>query len=130
MPADLNRASLGQIAIVVQDLPRATAFYRDTLGLPFLFEFPGLSFFQCGEVRLMLSRAEKAEFDHPGSLLYYKVPDAEVACRTLEDRGVRFVEAPHVVHRTETSELWIGTFLDSEGNHAAVMAEKSVSATR
>jgi len=126
MQADLAHATLGQIAIRVHDVGRATAFYRDRLGLPLLFEFTGLAFFQCGGVRLMLSRAEKPEFDHPGSILYYRVPDIEAAHAELSRRGVSFIDAPHVIHRTPESELWMTFFQDSEGNHAALMAERPI----
>ncbi|MHB1328915.1 MAG: VOC family protein [Gemmatimonadales bacterium] len=124
---DLQDATLGQVAIRVHDVGRATAFYRDQLGLPLMFEFTGLAFFRCGDVRLMLSRAEKPEFDHPGSILYYRVPDVEATFAELTSRGVEFVDTPHVVHRTPTSELWMVFFTDSEGNHAALMGEKPVS---
>ncbi|HMO87229.1 MAG TPA: VOC family protein [Lacipirellulaceae bacterium] len=123
--ADLQGATLGQVAIRVHDVGRATAFYRDQLGLPLLFEFTGLAFFRCGDVRLMLSTAEKPEFDHPASILYYRVPDVEASYAELSARGVGFVDTPHVVHRTPTSELWMAFFRDSEGNHAALMAEKA-----
>ena len=126
MTADLSHATLGQLVINVHDLDRATAYYRDTLGLPLLFQFPGLAFFRCGEVRFMLSRAEKPEFDHPGSILYYKVPDVVATHAALSARGVAFVDQPHVVHRAETYELWMAFFTDSEGNTAAVMAEKPI----
>lgn len=123
---DLGSATLGQVAIRARDLDRATAFYRDTLGLPLLFAFPGLAFFRCGDVRFMLSKAEKPEFDHPGSILYYRVPDVAAAHATLAARGVTFLDQPHVVHRTETSELWMAFFTDSEGNTAALMADQPV----
>lgn len=126
MDADLRTTTLGQIAIRVHDVARATKFYRDTLGLPFLFEFPGLAFFQAGEVRLMLSGAEKPEFDHPASILYYRVPDVSATHATLKARGVQFIDEPHVVHRTPAYELWMTFFKDSEGNHAALMAERPV----
>ena len=113
---------IGQIAIVVKDLPRATAFYRDVLELPFLFEAPGLAFFQAGGVRLMLSGAESPEFDHPSSILYFNVADILVAHRTLASRGVRFREDPHVVHRAGDQSLWMGFFKDSEENYFALMA--------
>lgn len=124
MADDLSQATLGQLALRVQDLDRATAFYRDTLGLPLLFQFPGLAFFRCGEVRFMLSKPEKPEFDHPGSILYYRVPDVVAAHATLSARGVAFIDQPHVVHRDARHELWMAFFTDSEGNTAALMAEK------
>ncbi|MEZ4588137.1 MAG: VOC family protein [Gemmatimonadales bacterium] len=122
---DLNGASIGQIAIVVQDVDRAVAFYRDSLGLPLLFQAPpGLAFFQAGATRLMLSRPEQAEFDHPASILYFKVDDVEVTHRQLSGRGVEFVDQPHVVHRTDQMELWMTFFKDGEGNTFALMAER------
>jgi len=122
---DLSGASIGQIAIVVQDVDRAAAFYRDSLGLPLLFQAPpGLAFFQAGETRLMLSRPEKAEFDHPASILYFKVDDVEATHRQLSGRGVEFVDQPHVVHRTDRMELWMTFFKDGEGNTFALMAER------
>jgi len=113
---------IGQIAIVIQDLPRATAFYRDALGLPFLFEAPGLAFFQAGSVRLMLSRAEDPEFDHASSILYFNVEDILEAHRTLAGRGVRFRQPPHAVHNAGDRSLWIADFEDSERNIFALMA--------
>ena len=113
---------IGQIAIVIQDLPRATAFYRDRLGLPFLFEAPGLAFFQAGGVRLMLSRAEDPELDHPASILYFNVEDILEVHRTLAGRGVRFRQPPHPVHHAGDRSLWIADFEDSERNIFALMA--------
>jgi methylmalonyl-CoA/ethylmalonyl-CoA epimerase len=113
---------IGQIAIVIKDLARATAFYRDALGLPFLFEAPGLAFFQAGSVRLMLSRAEDPEFDHPSSILYFNVEDILEAHRTLAGRGVRFRQPPHAVHNAGDRSLWIADFEDSEQNIFALMA--------
>jgi methylmalonyl-CoA/ethylmalonyl-CoA epimerase len=115
---------IGQIAINVQDVERATAFYRDTLGMRFLFAFPGLAFFDCGGVRLMLSRAEDPKFDHPASILYYKVPDIEAAHEALLARGVRFERGPHLVARMPDHELWLADFQDSEENFLALMTEK------
>src|SRR5262249_55909710 len=106
---------IAQISIVVQDVDRATAFYGDVLGLKFLFAFPGLAFFDAGGVRLMLSRAEQPELDHPASILYYAVKDIAAAYETLKERGAHFEETPHVVHRAETYDLWIASLRDSEG---------------
>src|SRR6266481_1321495 len=86
---------LGQIAIVVHDTGRATAFYRDALGLPLLFTAGSLAFFDCGGVRLMLTPPEKPEFDHPGSFLYFNVPDIQAAFQRLQSAGVKFEDQPH-----------------------------------
>ena len=112
---------IGQIAIRITDLPRATAFYRDVLGLQFLFDAPRLAFFQAGSIRLMLSPAETPEFDHPGSVLYFTVAEIGSAYATLRARGVRFRDEPHVVHSTPQGALWITGFEDSEANVLALM---------
>ena len=114
---------IGQIAITVKDLERATRFYRETLGMKLLFEFPGLAFFDAGGVRLMLSRAEDPRFDHPGSILYYKVGDIGGTHRALEAAGVTVEEAPHLIAQMPDHDLWIGSYQDSEGNTFALMSE-------
>ena len=121
---DLSQARIGQIAVVVQDLDRAVAFYRDTLGMKFLFQAPPkLAFFDCGGVRLMLDVPEEEEFKHPASILYYKVDDIRATWSTLRDRGVEFRDEPHVVARMPDHELWMTFFRDPEGNTLALMSE-------
>jgi methylmalonyl-CoA/ethylmalonyl-CoA epimerase len=116
--------SIGQISVNAKDVPRAVAFYRDALGLRFLFEAPPqLAFFDCGGVRLMLTRPEKPEFDHPGSVLYFKVDDIQGAADALGARGVRFEERPHKVASLPDHDLWLASFHDSEGNLLALMSE-------
>jgi methylmalonyl-CoA/ethylmalonyl-CoA epimerase len=123
----LELARVGQIAINVRDLQRAVAFYRDTLGMRFLFQAPGgLAFFDVGGVRLMLGVPEKAEFDHPASILYYMVPDISAAYETLASRGVTFIDEPHLIARMPDHELWMTFFRDSEDNVAALMEERKV----
>ena len=116
---------LGQVAITVHDLARATAFYRDTLGMRLLFEVPGLAFFDCGGVRLMLSRPEQPEFDHPASILYYVVDDIRAAHATLAARGVVFEDEPHVVAKLPDHDLWMTFLRDSEGNVLGLMCESA-----
>ena len=123
---DLSESRIHQIAVTVKDVERATRFYRDTLGLPFLFDAPGLAFFQCGEVRLMLSVPEKTEFDHPTSILYYSVENIDASKSALSDRGVSFEGEPQLTHRTEEYELWLALFRDTEGNPLVLMEERSV----
>lgn len=118
-----------QIAINVRDVERATGFYRDTLGMKFLFSAPpGLAFFDCGGVRLMLARPERPDLDHAASVLYYGVDDIETAHRTLSERGVAFETKPGIVHRAADYDLWLAEFRDSEGNFLALMSEKPRSA--
>jgi len=116
---------IGQIAIVAKDVPRAAAFYRDVLGIRHLFDAgPTLSFFQLGDVRLMLTTAEKPEHDHPASILYLVVADIDAAYVTLRDKGVVFEDQPHLVARMPDHELWMTFFRDCEGNLLALMSEK------
>lgn len=121
---DLASSRIGQIAMTVHDLDKAIAFYRDTLGFRFLFQAPPkMAFFDCGGVRLMLAVPEKPEFDHPGSILYFKVEDIRAMHRTLEDRGVRFEGEPHLVAKLETHDLWLAFFRDGDTNLLALMSE-------
>jgi predicted enzyme related to lactoylglutathione lyase len=116
-------SAIGQIAIRVHDLERATAFYRDALGMKFLFQVPQLAFFDCGGIRLMLSRPERPEFDHPGSILYFAVPDIQQAYQELSSRGARFEAAPHIIAPMPAYDLWMAFFRDSEDNLLALMSE-------
>src|SRR5436190_12253515 len=115
---------LGQIAINVHDIERATAFYQDILGLKLLFTAPpGLAFLDCGGVRLMLSRPEKPEFDHPSSVLYFAVPDIHAAHAKMKESGVRFEDEPHLIARMPAHDLWMTFFRDSENNLMGLMSE-------
>ena len=114
---------LGQIAMTVRDVNRATTFYSDVLGLKLLFRAGELSFFDLGGVRLMLSKPEP-QFDHAGSILYFKVDDLESRHRELQARGVDFIDEPHLIARMPDHELWMTFFRDSEGNTLALMSEK------
>lgn len=115
---------LGQVAVNAKDLERAAAFYQETLGLKLLFKAPpGLAFFDCGGVRLMLERTEKPEFDHPSSILYFAVPDIRAAYDKLKECGVHFVDEPHLIARMAAHDLWMTFFRDSEGNLLALMSE-------
>jgi catechol 2,3-dioxygenase-like lactoylglutathione lyase family enzyme len=114
---------LGQVAINAHDLDRATAFYRDKLGLALLFTAGNLAFFDCGGVRLMLSFPEKPEFDHPSSILYFTVPDIAAAHRQMLANGVSFEDEPHLIARMPNHDLWMTHFHDSEQNLLALMSE-------
>lgn len=128
MPATTSTqglSAIGQIAMNAHDIPRAVRFYRDTLGMRLLFEAPPkMAFFDCAGVRLMLSLPEEPQYDHPGSVLYYRVDDIDQAYATLSERGVAFIDRPHLVARMPDHELWMSFFKDSEGNTLALMAEK------
>ena len=122
--ADFRLRRIHQIAVTVQDVERATAFYRDALGMTLLFRAPpGLSFFDCGGVRLMLSLPEGAEAPKGNSILYYGVDDIKAAHEVLVARGVRFIGDPHVAARLPDRDVWLAEFRDSEGNVLALMSE-------
>ena len=123
MTPTVSLSRIGQIAIVVKDVERATAFYRDVLGMRFLFAFPGLAFFDCDGVRLMLSKPEKAEFDHPSSILYFRVPDIQAGFDALRAKKVEFDDEPHIVARMPDHDLWMCFFRDLDDNMFALMSE-------
>lgn len=115
---------IAQIAVNAKDLPRAIRFYRDTLGLKFLFEAPPqMAFFDCGGVRLMVGIPEKPEFDHPASIIYYHVADINETVEKLRTQGVTIEGEPHLVAKMETFDLWLGFIRDSENNPVGLMSE-------
>ena len=128
MPNDgprLDRPTrIGQIAIAVADLDRAVAWYADVLGLPLLFRAPpGLAFFDCGGVRLMLSRPEPPATGLRTSVVYYQVPDIHAADAALRSRGAAMVDPPHLIARLPDHDLWMAFCHDSEGNLLGLMSE-------
>src|SRR6266581_7237325 len=123
-PADPGLSSIAQILVNAKDLERAIAFYRDTLGMKFLFQAPpNMAFFDCDGIRLMLGIADRPELDHPASIIYYKVDDIEKVYEVFKARGVEFVIKPHLVAPMPTYDLWLADFRDSEGNLLALMSE-------
>ena len=115
---------IGQIAINAHDVERAAAFYENVLGLKLLFKAgPGLAFFDCGGVRLMLTKPEKPEHDHPSSILYFAVPDIQAAHAKLKDHGVKFEDEPHLIAKMPDHDLWMTFFRDSENNLLGLMSE-------
>ena len=124
--SDISLGKIGQISVNVHDLERATAFYKDALGLKHLFSVPPkMAFFDCDGVRLMLAIPERADLDHPSSILYFKVPEIDAAYETLVERGVRFEGKPILVAPMQTHDLWLAEFRDSENNVLALMCEKA-----
>ena len=121
--SDTGIKQIGQIAINVHDASRAVEFYRDVLGLKHLFTAGNLAFFDCGGVRLMLSPPEKPEFDHPASILYFKVDNIEGAYDRLLQREVKTEDKPHMVAKMTDHDLWLASFRDSEGNLMCLMSE-------
>ena len=117
---------LMQVNMPVKEIEPAVAFYRDTLGLPFLFQAGNLAFFDCGGVRLLVDVAETEEFAHPGSVLYFRVDDLDAAYEAYRARGVQFVQPPHLVHSDGKSELWMAFFSDGQWNTHALASERPV----
>jgi predicted enzyme related to lactoylglutathione lyase len=125
MPTRLS--AIRQISVNARDLPRATAFYRDCLGMRHLFDAPPqMSFFDCGGIRLLIGVPEKKEFDHPTSILYFNVDDIRAAHADLKGKGVVFRDEPHRAATLADREIWINFFDDSEGNVLALTSEVAV----
>ncbi|HET8968933.1 MAG TPA: VOC family protein [Gaiellaceae bacterium] len=116
-------AGIGQTSIRVHDIDRAVAFYRDALGLDFLFDAGPLAFLMCGDVRLMLTKPESSEFDHPSSTLYFRVDDIGAARAELVERGVPFDDEPHLIARMPDHERWMTFFRDPDRNLHGLMSE-------
>jgi methylmalonyl-CoA/ethylmalonyl-CoA epimerase len=112
---------IGQVRVQVTDVDRAVSFYRDTLGLPFLFQFPGMAFFDCDGVRLMLVQPEGRAFGGQ-SAIYYRVTDIHAAQKALQQRGVTFDDDPHLIYEDDTHAEWMCFFKDPDDNVLALMS--------
>jgi len=114
---DLADATVAQLMIPVENFDAGVSFYRDVLGIPFLFAAPPqMAFFMCGSVRLLVGVMPAGQSPPRGSAIYFKVPDIQAVYTTLSAKGVSFVAPPHVVNRTPKSELWLSEFKDPDGN--------------
>lgn len=124
MTTPLALSRICQISVHAHDVERATAFYRDVLGMRFLFSGgPTMSFFDADGIRLMVARASEPRFDHPSSILYFEVADLPAAYAALQERGVAFEQAPFLVAPLASTDLWMASFTDSEGNVLALQSE-------
>jgi predicted enzyme related to lactoylglutathione lyase len=124
IPIGPTLSKIGQIFVNVKELDRAITFYRDTLGMTFLFQAgPNMAFFDCGGIRLMLGIADRPEIDHIASIIYYKVDEIERVYEVFNAAGVEFIIKPHLVAQMPTYDLWLADFRDSEGNILALMSE-------
>jgi methylmalonyl-CoA/ethylmalonyl-CoA epimerase len=119
--APFGLSTLGQIALTVTDVDRSVAFYRDALGMKLLFQVSGMGFFECGDIRLMLSGSENPG-ERYSSILYFKVTDIQQAFETLRGRGVPFDREPHLVARMPGHDLWMAFFRDPDRNLLALMS--------
>ncbi|KIL42355.1 glyoxalase [Gordoniibacillus kamchatkensis] len=122
----LSIRKLGQVSVPVKDVARAVVFYRDVLELKLLFQTGNMAIFELDGLRLLFSVAESPEFDHPGSVLYYDVPDIHAAYELLRSRNVEFLGAPHAVGKLGATEVWMAFCRDTEGNVLAIMSEVAV----
>jgi methylmalonyl-CoA/ethylmalonyl-CoA epimerase len=122
-PSTLGLSQIGQISVNVHDLERATAFYREVLGMKHLFTVPKMAFFNCNGIRLMLGLPEKPEFDRPSSVIYFKVDDISIVFQAFSSRGVKFESEPHLIAKMADHDLWMAFFRDSENNLLALMSE-------
>jgi methylmalonyl-CoA/ethylmalonyl-CoA epimerase len=128
---DAAVTALGQIALTVCDVGRSVVFYRDLVGLRFLFDAgPRLAFLDLGGVRLMLSAPEGALTPGAGSVLYLRVPDLIAAHREMSARGVAFIDEPHLIAPMPDHDLWMCFFRDPDGHTLALMSELPKGASR
>lgn len=124
MTNNVDIQSIGQIAIAISDVKRSIHFYQDILGLPLLFEAPpGLAFFNCGGIRLMLTTQQGDTKDHKTSVIYYKVSDIGRATDSILTKGITFVREPELTAKLPDHELWIGFLRDPDENLIGLMAE-------
>jgi len=121
MPEELQLGVIGQIGRSVKDIAAAERWHRDVLGLPHLYTFGNLAFFDCGGVRLLLEQGTQQPSQ---SVIYFRVGDIHGAHATLTARGAKFVSAPHMIHRHgDGAEEWMAFFEDNEGRTLAIMAQ-------
>lgn len=122
MNAPLELGPIGQISRSVKDIKQAEAWYGGVLGLPHLYTFGKLAFFDMGGIRLLLT--QEAGSPSAESILYLRVSDIETAHETLKARGVEFISAPHMIHRhADGTEEWMAFFKDPEGRPLALMSQ-------
>ena len=122
-PGAVKLSRIGQIAVNVRDAGRAIAFYRDVLGMEFLFQVPRMGFFNCDGIRLMLAEAESPEFDHSAAIIYYGVEDIHQTFATLTQSGVVFTSPPRLIATIDEIELWMAFFQDPDHNTLGLMSE-------
>ena len=126
MEANRMKVSLSTIGQIARHRPRHPARHRrftaTLLGVPFLFEAPGMAFFQAGDTRLMFGLPEN-DTQNFSSILYFRVDDINRTYHDLKDRGVAFTHEPRLIHRGTTSDLWLAFFTDPDGNTMALMSE-------
>ena len=120
--AAVHLDQISQVALTVDDLARARNFYQNTLGLKFLFDAGTLCFFQCGNTRIMIAKPEKPT-PRGGTVLYYKVKDLQATYAALQEKGVVFLQPPHMIARMPDHDLWMAFLADPDDNKIGLMCE-------
>jgi predicted enzyme related to lactoylglutathione lyase len=116
-------STIGQIAIPVHDCDAAVEFYRDSLGVKFLFQVPNMAFFDCDGIRILLAVPEEGDSDRRSSIIYFKVADIHAATDALRDKGVVIISDPHLIAEMPDHDLWMSFFQDQDENTLALMSE-------
>ncbi|HEX4006502.1 MAG TPA: VOC family protein [Acidobacteriaceae bacterium] len=117
---------IAQIALTVTDREAARAFYRDVLGLRFLFDAGTMMFFDCGGVRLLVGTGNAASIHADGgTMVYFRVTDLEGVAARMRAQGVAMVQEPHLVAPMQTHDLWLAFVKDPAGNVLGLMEEKA-----
>lgn len=127
MAGSVKLSRIGQIAVNVRNAERAIEFYRDVLGMEFLFQVPRMGFFNCDGIRLMLAESESPEFDHPASIVYYGVDDIHQTYDDLSKSGVVFTSPPRRIATVGEIDLWMAFFKDLDDNTLGLMSESPAS---
>ncbi|MDF2854572.1 MAG: hypothetical protein K0Q87_423 [Neobacillus sp.] len=117
---------IGQIAVPVKNMDTAIDFYKEKLGLPLLFNMDNLAFFDCNGLRLLLSIPESEEFANASSVIYFQVNDINTSYQELIEKGVTFIDEPHLIAKMGQTETWMAFFKDTEDNTHALMSEIQV----
>ena len=114
---------IGQIGVPIKNMDSAIEFYKEVLGLPLLFNTDNMAFFECNGQRLLLSLPEKDEFANSSSVIYFQVDDIKKSVEQLIEKGVSFLDQPHIIAKMGNTETWMTFFKDTEGNTHALMSE-------
>ena len=128
--ADVSLSRIRQIAVPVDDVEKAKTFYKDTLGMQHLFDAPpGLSFFDCSGVRLMLCgpAAQGKDGDRQHAVLYYDVSDIKNTYAAIKAAGAPSLAEPHIIARMNGREVWIAELADGQGNNVSLISEVAAS---
>jgi DNA-binding CsgD family transcriptional regulator/catechol 2,3-dioxygenase-like lactoylglutathione lyase family enzyme len=121
MSTQIKLAAIAQIARSVRDIKQSQDWYGSVLGLPHLYTFGNLAFFDCGGIRLMLEESKGSSAE---SILYLRVADIAAVHEILKSRGVEFINAPHMIHRhADGTEEWLAMFKDPEGRPLGIMEQ-------